>query len=465
MGAMRFFPFMAMVTNLLKYFGIPTDTFPGNTMRQLYLRGVEIQLDNQGNALNSPYLLAPSEPQNYFQLIMNVLNQAVPNATQLNAQQWRDVTRNAMFKGRELWRWGMQNVCEEVISSQAFSFIYDAVGLDSMFVTTNAAMSARMIAQPLPDYEQGKVLRPVNGFGSLVEELERRLAACPNFEIFKGHRLAAAHRSTEGFLLDFSSGIGPIPQVAASKVVFAMPKRAVELIDLDDLFHPAERDSQRRKLHRKLGTVVGVPAFKIAMVYEKPWWQSFTNSAGVSQGWTNGYSVTDLPIRQVFFGVGQGPEASGNERVLLATYADSDAALYWEGISNVSNHLPRLGANFNVQQAGPGNLLNALQRQLTELTQISTPLPQPQWVGYMDWEDDPYGGAWHEWKPGVEITTAIPDLRQPIPGLPLYLCGEAYSWFQAWIEGALMSAERLVQDHFGLKSPSEWLPGDYDLGP
>lgn len=465
LGAMRFFPFMQMVTNLLQYFGIPTETFPGNTLRQLYLRSVAIQMDNQGNALNSPYNLPLGEPQNYFQLIMNVLNTAVPDATSLTPQQWRGVTQNGTFQGSELWKWGMRNIAGEIISNQAYQFVYDAIGLDSLFLKTNAAMAVRMVAEPLQDYIAGKVLRPTNGFGSLVAELETRLAACPTCTIFKNFRLATVRRGMDGFDLDFAAPTEPQPLVTASKLVLALPRRAVELINLDELFRPVERDFQRRTLEGKLDTVIGVPAFKIAVVYEQPWWQSFTNNTGATQGWTDGYSVTDLPIRQVFFGLGQGPQPEGNARVILATYADTDAAVFWDGLSSVSAHTPVLGSGSEIQQVGPGSLLAAVERQLLELMQITGPLPAPQWAGYMDWNADPFGGAWHEWKPGVDIISAIPDMRQPIPGLPLFLCGEAYSWFQAWIEGALMSAERLLQDHFGLEWPSEWLPEDYDIGP
>jgi hypothetical protein len=59
----------------------------------------------------------------------------------------------------------------------------------------------------------------------------------------------------------------------------------------------------------------------------------------------------------------------------------------------------------------------------------------------------------------------LPAMRHPFDDLPVYVCGEAYSWFQAWIEGALMSAERMLQDHFALPWPSDWLPPGYDLGP
>jgi monoamine oxidase len=457
-GAMRFFPFMAMVKSLLGYLAIPTEVFPGNTPRQNFLRNV--QLGPTCSAPNLPYQLAPGEPTNPFELMMKILDGSVPNATKLTAQQWREVTQNGSFQGRELWRWGVRNIAEELISNEAYEFVYDAAGLDSMFLKTNAAIGLRCIATPLPDYVAGRVFRPVDGFGALVAELENRLAKCPSCTIFRQQRLISAGRAGDKIKLTFAG-----EQTLADKVVLALPRRALELIDFDDLFPEEQRDAERRRFENKLAGVQGIPAFKLCLVYEKPWWQQFTNTAGVSEGWTDGYSVTDLPIRQVFFGLGQGPQPAGNERVLLATYADTGAARYWEGLANVSAIEPRMGPAFQYNQAGPGNLLNAVERQLSALLQMKDPLPPPLFVGFMNWDADPYGGGWHEWNPGVDVTSAIPDMRRPIPGAPIYLCGEAYSWFQGWIEGALMSAERMLQDHFQLSWPAAWLPQDYDLGP
>jgi hypothetical protein len=40
--------------------------------------------------------------------------------------------------------------------------------------------------------------------------------------------------------------------------------------------------------------------------------------------------------------------------------------------------------------------------------------------------------------------------------------GEAYSYGQGWVEGALDTAESMIEDFFGLKRPA-WLPKDYAL--
>ena len=50
----------------------------------------------------------------------------------------------------------------------------------------------------------------------------------------------------------------------------------------------------------------------------------------------------------------------------------------------------------------------------------------------------------------------IPRMTQPVPPLPVYFCGEAYSSWSGFVEGALETAELVLQNHFGL-APPDWL--------
>jgi len=464
-GAMRFLPSMQMVSSLLTWLGLQRETFPGIDLRQTFLRGVQVNMN--GNT-NLPYRLASGEPANVGTLLVNILNGAVPGALGLNPQQWREAVKSAIFRGSELWRWGFQNVAAEFVSNEAYEYVYDASGLDSALLTANAANAMRSLAALLPDFAKGQVFRPIDGFGSLIEALRDRLSKCPNCSIHTQQQVICAGRAGDGMILYFAPPPPPATvatqQVTADKVIFALPRRALELIDMSPLF--PQQSEGRTLLMKKLANVDGIPAFKLSIVYEQPWWQSYNNIWQGAMGFQNGYAVTDLPLRQVFFGLGVGSTQAGNERVLLASYADTQAARFWTGQAQVSTHVPLLGSREGkLQQAGPGNLTDTINSQLRTLLQVNGPLPEPLSAGYVDWSADPFGGGWHEWKPGVDITAAIPDMRHPVPDAPMYICGEAYSWFQSWIEGALMSAERMLQDHFQMARPDEWLPKDYDLGP
>jgi hypothetical protein len=69
--------------------------------------------------------------------------------------------------------------------------------------------------------------------------------------------------------------------------------------------------------------------------------------------------------------------------------------------------------------------------------------------GVHDWSGDPFGGAAHCWKPGVDST----EVRARLAAFPaagssvdnVHVCGEAYSDFQGFIEGALRSATHVAE--------------------
>ena len=73
---------------------------------------------------------------------------------------------------------------------------------------------------------------------------------------------------------------------------------------------------------------------------------------------------------------------------------------------------------------------------------------------FYDWGDDPYGGGYHAWGGGYQVPapwTVAKRMRRPFDDVPVHICGEAYSDQQAWVEGALCTAELMLQEHFGMQ--------------
>jgi monoamine oxidase len=46
-------------------------------------------------------------------------------------------------------------------------------------------------------------------------------------------------------------------------------------------------------------------------------------------------------------------------------------------------------------------------------------------------------------------------IEHPIDNAPVYICGEAWSTQQGWVEGALQTADHVLEDHLGIKP---WVP-------
>ena len=67
-------------------------------------------------------------------------------------------------------------------------------------------------------------------------------------------------------------------------------------------------------------------------------------------------------------------------------------------------------------------------------------VPPPLGQAFADWDE----AAWHVWNPGVRSWEVIERIARPVPELPLFVCGESYSWSQGWVEGALETATHVV---------------------
>lgn len=59
--------------------------------------------------------------------------------------------------------------------------------------------------------------------------------------------------------------------------------------------------------------------------------------------------------------------------------------------------------------------------------------------------------AW--WNRGYKSWEILEQMTQPVKDFPCYICGEAYSTNQTWVEGALQTAEIVLQKHLGLAKP------------
>jgi monoamine oxidase len=248
----------------------------------------------------------------------------------------------------------------------------------------------------------------------------------------------------------------------ARHVVLALPRRAMELLDSDSFIFA---DGSFRNL---LATVRPVPAAKAFLGYDEPWWQEL--------GITAGRTITDLPIRQTYYfgteGDQPGADPANRASLLMATYDDGVNAAYWSGFLKQEPASPG-SAQYVRDGAGPApsdtglseRAVAELQRQLRLIHGPSASIGEPTVAMFADWERDPYGGGWHFWEIGARPWEIVPRMREPFPGVNLSVCGEAYSTDQGWVDGALLTAEQVVQQRFQVPWPTSWLPSDTRLGP
>jgi monoamine oxidase len=117
----------------------------------------------------------------------------------------------------------------------------------------------------------------------------------------------------------------------------------------------------------------------------------------------------------------------------------------------------RLRKNWD-DHVAPAAMVEEMHRQLVEFHGLRY-APEPFEAAFMDWSDDPYGGGVHLWNEGYRSWVVLEEMTKPVKDFPCYVCGEAWSTNQTWVEGALQTSEIVLQQHFKLPPPS-WVTDD-----
>lgn len=97
----------------------------------------------------------------------------------------------------------------------------------------------------------------------------------------------------------------------------------------------------------------------------------------------------------------------------------------------------------------PEDMLEEVQRQLAVIHGLQF-TPRMVDASFKDWGDDPFGGGWNSWNIGVQSWEVKRQILNLVNDVPVYICGEAYSDTQGWVEGALQTADILLRNYFGV---------------
>ncbi|HLI56296.1 MAG TPA: FAD-dependent oxidoreductase [Actinomycetota bacterium] len=481
LGGMRYIPTQhIMVADLVEHLKLATKPFPmgapapvGSDCNLFYLRGRHLRLHELADPSKVPYNLSWNErglgPTN---LQVQVMNTIYPGMANLSLCDTMKVTAF----GKPLWQWGFWDLMFKALSNEGYQFMKDAGGYDANVANANAVTQL-----PATEYsDTTQFLTLADGYDQLPITLANRFDAAPagglpaGQRVFMNHRLAeislgpssdahpytlrfeptrtAAHRTRT------QVGADPV-LVRAKKVVLAMPRRSLELVH-SEFFEDAW-------LKANLGSVLIQSAFKLLLAYESPWWRAL--------GLVAGRSVTDLPIRQTYY-FGTEAEQPGGlpfmNSLLMATYNDISTVPFWKGLEQGARYEGYRPSCLEpgVEQVVPqlefdatDEMVDVANKQVAALHALPE-LPMPYSAAYHTWNEDPYGGGWHEWKAGYRLDEVMCRMRRPVEGVDIHIVGEAYSYGQGWVEGALDTAESMLEDFFGLPRPA-WLAPDYPLMP
>jgi monoamine oxidase len=203
-------------------------------------------------------------------------------------------------------------------------------------------------------------------------------------------------------------------------VILAIPFPAIRHVRMYDVASPEKRRAFRQ-LHYD-------NACKILMEFKRAFW--IKKEYGGIDG---GRSITDLPIRQIFY-----PHSEQNDgRVLLASYTWGDESLHWTALE----HETRL--RFALRDLAR---VHSDQRDEPEERYAVEKYLRSQFVGGIshNWiEDENTAGAFAFFAP-YQGSTLFPYIWRPEGRL--HYCGEHTSMNPGWIEGAVESGVRAASE-------------------
>ena len=480
LGGMRYIPSQhTMVADLVKHLKLQTRNFPmgapapvGSACNLFYLRGRHLRLHELSDPAKVPYNLAWSErglgPTN---LQVQVMNNLYPGFADLSLC---DQMKVEVF-GKPMWKYGFWDLMFRVLSNEGYQFMCDAGGYEA-----NVANACAVTQLPATEYnDDTQFLTLADGYDRLPITLAERFNDALPGKLDAGSRLFMNHRLDEIVIgsgewpytlvfhqthTDAEKRTGDIPDrppvtVRCRKLILAMPRRSLELVK--------SRFFEDSWLRRNIPSVLIQSAFKLLLAYETPWWRSL--------GLVAGRSVTDLPVRQIYYFGTEGEQQDGEpflNSLLMASYNDMGTVPFWKGLERGEAFKGRAPAGLQAG-AAPGapatgfrttaEMVDVASRQIAQVHALPQ-VPEPYAAVYHTWNEDPYGGGWHEWKANFRLDRIMCQMRKPVAAHDIHIVGEAYSLGQGWVEGALDTAESTLQDFFGMKPP-RWLDPDYALMP
>lgn len=438
---------------------IETYDFPVDKPQNIaYLRGKYLRLsDFAQHPKEVPYNLPFLEKGGTAgTIIIGGIEQIVPGITNpgLTEEQRRKMAQNAKFAGKDLYKQGFWNVLSRVISGEGYLLGVDAGGYNSTLSNWNAADAIPWYLSDFginPDYKGFK-----QGFQQVPETLASFFKKAGG-EVSLNTKITDFDWSDSG--VRFQAGGRP---VEAASLILAMPRRSLDLLALTS--------PPLKEIQELIASVTPRPLFKLFTTYSNPWWRNagYTNADGKFIPVEAGRTVTDLPVRQTYYWPrDDGKPATEGAAMLMASYDDGTNIGFWDGLRPRRRQAWQEGREvaepedpfeqasrsdkspwFEYKASRP--MVAEVARQLGLIHGL-TYTPRVQNAAFRDWGDDPFGGGWNSWNIGVKSQDVKHRIIQPFEGRPLYICGEAYSDAQGWVEGALQTADMLLAK-FGLGS-------------
>ena len=334
--------------------------------------------------------------------------------------------------GLKIYQWGFRALLHhEGLSSECIQMLMDTGGFTIPYEEMVGAGTGLQLIASFPDNPEFFTLE--DGYEDLPRRMATQLAKA-GVEIRLDAKVESLRRGKKNLRLRLANGAA----VSAQEVVAAVPAvplRAL-LLNVDD-------PGLDRRVHGDVAQIVHMPLTKINLFFDDEWWQTLKI--------THGGCFTDLPLAQVYFFKVHGLEAN-RKFTVVTIYSDGRRATYWRQLQQLGAEFAPKSEAFRVLSKSDSTLCKTLvvdhaMSQLQAMFGVKMKLPVFATIS-MWGVNESLGEGDHQWAVGADDIAIRKRLSKAGPGF--YICGEAVSDYQDWVEGALRSADRVLQTEFKL---------------
>lgn len=284
---------------------------------------------------------------------------------------------------------------EMVLGSKNRELVRLSFGYDGEFEAINAYDGVQMFSRDFKIGERFYVCR--NGLSDVIHRMVTELEGLGEWDSMLEHRVENVRRdgSTSTYSVTVSRPNGSRTHLRTKAVIAALPRKGLAGI--------RQWDQQQLAY---INSVTDIPLERIYAKYSTPW------IAGAR------ITTTDLPIRQ-FIPI--------NDKFAMVSYSDIGHADRWNSTAAM----------------GQDRLATRVRSGLKELFPERKVPVKPEWIEAYYWDN-----GVHMWGRNVNSIKASKYIRELLwdgsPDSGFYVCGEAYSTKQCWVDGALQTVDDVI---------------------
>lgn len=463
-GGMRFVPDGVGMGNLWKviksFSSLKTVPFVmGDEHNRCFFRGQPFTFGDaeSGNIWKLLYDMAPNEqnkkPTDVLSAVMNSIlaqngNVELPNTP----EKWIDFRNKFTYKdptGKAIpinqWGfWGMLRCYG--MTEECITWLNHAIGFMGPFESFINAGSGLQIIFDFPAAVSFLTLE--KGYESLPNALAADIKKMGG-KIITGEKINSLTKEAGSF-----AALGTNTTYHAQKVILAVPKGPLmQIMDTTPLL------TKNKKFVSAVHCVQNMELSKVGLYFSERWWH-----ANAKINLTNGPSFTDLPIGSVYC-FSQFPEKKNKDLdqkytgpAALTLYTDFIRGNFWKEMQNIGPMYSPKGVKqpANTYPAS-ANLVTEVLKQLKLLFGLndSETIPMPVLSTYRVWGENKsyhtgdFGYGYHQYRINVDDAN---DVYKHIvsPAENVFVCNEAWSPEQGWVEGSLIMSDMVMQQGFKL---------------